>query len=418
MLDKRPVFIGMPFANDERVQIALRYMDFKGQHPCHRHSLKNQFLSNGEIMEKKHLILWAALTSALGVFNAHAEGLYTYALIDGGIASTRISGPNLPAVSSKSEFITGGYAPTFVGMTYEKAASGGLTVGGKLEQGFLISPANGSNSRYFFGNGELFNREANIYIKSAAGTFAMGTQPNFAFKTVLIGEPRSGSNFGSSLAMIDIKGGLPTVDDAAISYTSATFNGFSLAGQYVPETKSAKACDSCYNVKSGSRVSVSYAQEDIKFGLATYDSSVLTSTQAPSATIKSSGSIASGAYKMGVITLKGIFASQKNPDMGLSTTMKTTGLGGSYAVSGETTLDFGVYQSKAGALNVATTGAGAQHKLTKELTLYGQVAKVQNKSTDTSKGFINFAGPSVLTDDLLKGQTANTVNVGLLLALF
>ena len=369
-------------------------------------------------MKKTQLFPMLAVAGAALATQAQAEGLYTYALIDGGIASTKISGSaTLPTPAKKTEFVTGGYAPTFVGMTYEKAASGGLTVGGKLEQGFLIAPADGTNSRYWFGNGELLNREANIYIKGGFGTVAVGTQPNFAFKTVLLGEPRAGSNFGSSLAMIDIKGGLGTVDDAAISYTSKDLGGLVFAAQYVPETKS-KTCAGCSNVKSGTRASVAYSADKLKFGIAAYDSTVFTSTTAPSPTLKASGTIASGAYGMGSFTLKGIYASQKNPDGGLTSSMTTSGVGGSYAMTGETTFDLGVYTSKAGTLNVATTGVGVQQKLTKELTLYGQVAKVNNKSTAANTAFINFAGPTILTDALLKGQTADTINVGLLLALF
>ena len=87
-------------------------------------------------MNSSQLFRLLALAGSVLATQTQAEGLYTYALIDGGIASTKISGSApLPTPAKKSEFVTGGYAPTFVGMTYEKAASGGLTVGGKLEQG-------------------------------------------------------------------------------------------------------------------------------------------------------------------------------------------------------------------------------------------------------------------------------------------
>ena len=53
--------------------------------------------------------------------------------------------------------------------------------------------------------------------------------------------------------MINIKGDLSTVDDAALSYTSVAVNDLTFALQYVPETKTAKSCDTCYDVKTGSR---------------------------------------------------------------------------------------------------------------------------------------------------------------------
>ncbi len=351
---------------------------------------------------------------ALTMLGAHAEGLYTYALIDGGLANTTITG----GTGSKTEFVTGGYAPTFAGLTYEKAMNGGLTVGAKLEQGFSITPADGTNSRYAFGNGDFLNREANLYIKSSAGTFVVGTQPNIAFKTVLIGEPRAGSNFGSALAMIDIAGGLGTVDDAALSYTSPAMGGFTLSAQYVPETKSKLACDTCYGVKSGNRASLSYSAGNLNVGVATYSSDTLTSTTTTDSQ-RTSGSIISGSYKVGAITFKGIMASQKANAAYISKPLKTTGVGGAYAWSDKTTFDFGTYKSTsdAGGLSVTTVGLGAQHKLTKELTLYGQQASVKNSST-TGIAFFNFAGPMVTDNVLTTGKTANTTNIGLLYGFF
>ena len=343
-------------------------------------------------------------------FNAQAEGIYAYALVDGGMASTRISGSG--TTGSKTEFVTGGYAPTFAGLTYEKALSGGLTVGAKLEQGFLIAPVPGSNSRYWFGNGDVLNREANIYIKSDAGTFVVGTQPNFAFKTVLMGEPRAGSNFGSALAMIDIAGDLGTVDDAALSYTSPAMSGFTLGAQYVPQTKSASTPGGT-DVKSGTRLNLAYSSGGLNLGIANYSSAIL------GATPKASGTILSGNYKLGDFTLKALSTSQKTATTYSSSALKTTGIGGAYALSGKTTLDMGTYSSTSavGGLKVNTLGFGAQYKLTKELTLYAQQAKVNNKST-SGGAFINFAGPTVLTDSLSAGQTANTTNIGLLFAFF
>jgi len=355
----------------------------------------------------KQTLLAAAVAGACVA--SHAEGVYFYALIDGGIASTRISGA--APTASKTEFVTGGYAPTFAGVTYEKPVDGGLTVGGKLEQGFLIAPVDGSGSRYWFGNGDLFNREANVFIKSDVGTFVMGTQPNFAFKTVLVGEPRAGSNYGSSLAMIDIAGGLSTVDDAALSYTSNSINGLTLAAELVPQTKNMSG-----ELKSGTRLSATYSSGPLSAAVGFYDNTNFTA--AAPATTKANGTIASGAYKLGDVTIKGIMAGQKTATGAAS--MNTTGFGGAYALTANTTLDAGIYSTtmSGGALKINTTGLGVQQKLTKTLTLYGQVAKVDNKSSAANSGFINFAGPTVLTDTLAKAQSANTLNVGLLLALF
>lgn len=356
----------------------------------------------------------ALACTALATLASHAEGLYTYALVDGGMASTKISG-----ASNKTEFVTGGYAPTFAGLTYEKAVNGGLTVGAKLEQGFLIAPKPDTSSRFWFGNGGFLNREANVYIKGPVGSFVVGTQPNMAFKTVLLGEPRSGSNYGSALAMIDIVGDLGTVDDAAISYTSLPLSGLTLGAQYVPQTKSSKptCTETCSDVKSGTRLSLSYAAGPLNLGLASYSSTLFTSSSS-AATTKASGSIASGSYKMGAATLKAVYASQKIE--GSLATMTTSGAGGAYALTPDLTLDAGVYKSTSatGAMKVLTTGVGGQYKLTKELTIYTQLAEVHNKGGTGGSAAINFAGPTVQDLFLSPGKKASTLNAGLLYAFF
>jgi predicted porin len=376
----------------------------------------------GIIMKKFFkLTVLAAATVACA---AQAEGLYTYALVDGGVASTRVTGS-----ASKTEFVTGGYAPNFVGMTYEKPTQGGLTVGVKMEQGFTINAARNNvsnsttNTHFAFGNGDFLNREANIYVKSnEIGKFVVGTQPNLPFTTVLLGDPRHGSNYGSALATISGKGGLTTVDDAAIGYTSNSFNGLTLAGQIVPESRTSAYANTngfSYTVKSGTRVAATYAKDALTFGVAGYDDTNFTSTST-SATVKTSGTIASLVYKMGAATLKGIYASQKNP-MPFSnnvTSVKTTGVGGNYALTGSTVVDAGYYTATGDAgYKLNTLGLGIQHALTKELKLYVQAAKVDNKGSSGSEGY-NFTWSTVQTGVVGVGGTANTLNAGLLLALF
>jgi len=356
---------------------------------------------------KKNALQLLALT-ALGVstLTAQAEGLYTYALIDAGIASTKISGLNPPATPSKTEFVTGGYAPTFAGMTYEKGLAGGLTVGGKLEQGFLLS-ADSNGKNYGFGNGDILNREANIYIKSTAGTFIFGRQPNAAFKTVLLGDPRSGSNYGSSLSIINIQQGLSTVDDAALTYISTPMGGITGTLEWVPESKAATTG----NLKSGNRASVQYAGSAMNIGLATYTDTKYTSS---TATANASGNIASATYKISAATLKGIYATQKTTPS--SSSVNTQGFGGAYELTGSTTLDAGLYSSSGGTIKLSTSAMGVQHKLTKELSLYAQYANVQNKGTSST--YSNFTWTTVFQNTVGVSQTAKTLNAGLLLALF
>jgi predicted porin len=325
--------------------------------------------------------------------SAQAEGFNFYALLDGGIASTSISHGG----GSKTEFVTGGYAPNFMGMSSEKTLGNGLSAGFKLEQGFLLNAKDGTY--WWFGKDSLFNRQANLYVKGGFGTVTAGTQGNLAFSSVLLGEPRAGSNYGSALASIAIDGGLGTVDQGAIAYTSPTVNGWTGAAAYVPETAS---------VKSGERYSVTYASKDYAATLAGYANDLGAS--------KAKGYVAGASYKLGALTVKGLFMNQDNGST--LANLETYGAGGSYAVTPELTADFGLYKSSdsAASYKTSTFAVGLQYKFLKDLVVYGQYANVKNQ--DVKDAAFNFAGPTLLTGSVAAGQTASTVNVGLLYSFF
>lgn len=341
-------------------------------------------------------VLMASLATA--GLSTHAEGINFYALLDGGMAYTSISGAGTTA--SRTEFVTGGYAPNFAGITGEKALDKGLTAGFKLEQGFLLnSRADGVSSRFFFGDDSLFNRQANLYVKNSSGTFAVGTQGNIAFNSVLLGDARFGSNFGSSLAAVVITGGLGTIDNGSLSVTTAPMSGFTLAAQVVPQATTA--------TKSGQRFSATYGGKDLSATAATYTNKSIDTTP------DGSGTVLGAAYKMGAFTLKGLNVSQKNAS---TDTLKTNGLGGAYALTAETTLDFGVYKSTKTSYSMNTTAVGAQYKFLKDLTLYGQYASVKNNGTLATP--YNFAPPTIISGNVTAGQTATTINVGFLYSFF
>ena len=203
----------------------------------------------------KQSILLTSL-STIGM-SAHADGISFYALIDGGMAATSIRGAG---GTGRTEFVTGGYAPNFAGMTGEKSLGSGLKGGFNVEQGFLLNKNPTTDSRYFFGPDSLANRQANVFLSGGYGTVKLGTQANIAFKSVLLGDARFGSNYGSSLASIVIDGGLGTVDTSALSYTSPVLSGFTLAASLVSSQRDTGSP----NVKSGSRVS---AVEGNRIGL-------------------------------------------------------------------------------------------------------------------------------------------------------
>ncbi len=336
-------------------------------------------------------------TLSLAAAQAYADGPYVYALVDGGMASSKITGGTTS--TSKTEFVTGGVVPTFVGMKLDKSMDG-ITVGVQLEQGFTLNTP--GSSYYFFGNGDVFNRQKNIFVKSAAGTVVLGVQPNIAFGTVLMGDPRGGSNYGSALAMIDGNGGLGTVDNASISYTAPTVSGLTVAGQYVPESKSGSA--------KGSRLVATYAAGDVKVGVSTY-------TDTATGVKDSTGTIFSGNYKIGSFTLKGISASQKSNTF--TSALTTNGVGGEYALSSKVALDVGYYNAKSSVstFKVDTTAAGLYYSITKDLKFYTQYAVVENKGRANGVGW-NFAGPTLFPYAFDAGKKATTLNAGLILAYF
>ncbi len=368
------------------------------------------------------------LVSSVGAYAA--DGVSFYALIDGGVASSNISGKSLPTPSSKTEFVTGGYAPTFAGLKYEKAIEGGIVAGAQLEQGFLLTPDN-SGDRWGFGNGNILNRQANLYLKGSLGNLVVGTQPNIAFNTVLLGDPRFGSNYGSSLAMIDIGGKLNTVDDASISYTAPTFSGLTLAGQVVTQSKTTSVPagvgfgqgPSGSGINHGARASATYTYEKFTGGLAYYTSTIPgTANSDPTKSISSSrdsGTILALTYKLEPVTLKFIGADQKVAATS-SYDLKTWGLGAVYALGAKTTFDAGYYESKVdvGNIKTKTYAAGVQYKLTSNIALYGQLARVEAKGDAGTSAPFNFTWTTTLTNFLSAGQTASTANVGLLFSFF
>jgi len=354
----------------------------------------------------KHTILLASLSAFGTQAHAAADGFNFYGLIDGGMVSTNIKGAG---GTSRTEFVTGGYAPNFVGMTGQKSM--GKNKGGfQLEQGFLLNnnPGATNNSRFFFGPDSIFNRRANVYVEGDFGTVRLGTQGNIAFgNTVLAFDPRSGSNYGSALAAIDIDGGLATIDTAAFSYTSPVMSGWKFAASLVGSQRANPTA----SVTSGYRGSVNYGTGPFSASFSFYKNE----TKSVPATPDADGHILGAAYKFGAFTMKGLYADQKTaarPDQ------KTYGVGGTYDVSPVLTLDAGIYNSKdSGAgYKQKTLGFGGQYKIIKDLSLYAQYANVKNDSTAAAS--FNFAGPTIQPGAITAGQKATTINVGALFAFF
>jgi len=354
--------------------------------------------------ERKYLV-GLCLVGAMST-QAQAQGLSFYALLDGGIANTKVSGG--VTQPGKTEFVTGGYAPTFAGIKGEKSLGSGYAGGFQLEQGFLLNPD--SSKPWFFSDTKgLFNRRANVYVKSSAGTLTLGTQGNAFFSSLLSVEPRAGSNFGSSLATIagDGQSYMGTVDKGAVSYASPVMSGVSVTAQYLPANVST-------DVKSGHRFGVNYAKDSLTLTAATYTTDI--AATAPAVDYTRTGALAGGAYKLGDFTLKGMWVKQTT--QGFSN-LKTTGVGGLYQLTPALGIDLGVYESKdaAAGYQASTVGTGVQYQFIKDLTAYAQYSNVKNKGTIAAA--YNFAPPMAVDNGTLGvGQTGSTISLGLLYGFF
>jgi hypothetical protein len=356
----------------------------------------------------KHQIKHIASLCLLGVAasQVHAEGFNFYALLDGGIASTHLSGGAAGTSKTGTEFVTGGYAPNFLGITSEKSLGQGFVGGFKLEQGFLLNPSSTAKPGFFSDLSGLFNREANLYIKSESGTLTVGTQGNAFFSSLLSVDPRSAPNFGSSLAVTVVDGGTGTNDKGGISYQSPSMSGLSFKVGYMPSNFSE-------NIKTGTRFSLKYEKGPFMVTAASYNTEM---TSAPD--YRKTGTLAGGSYKVGDVTLKLMSVKQTNPTY---KDLQTLGYGGAYQLTPTLAVDFGIYDSKDGATGYKTNtiGTGVQYKFLKDLTAYGQYSTVKNTGTQTAA--YNFAPPMAVDSgagSLTANQTGNTLNIGLLYGFF
>jgi predicted porin len=297
-------------------------------------------------------------------------------------------------------------------MKFEKSSEG-ITAGLQIEQGFLLNQVAGHNAGFgytYSGNeaskNELLNRQRNLYVKGGFGTVVLGMQPNIAFKTLFIGDPRGGSNYGSSLTAVVGDGGLSTIDNSAVSYTSPAISGFTFGAQYLGQSGDTDG------VKKGSRVTATYSDGKFTAGVASYSTELQDTTKK-----NSTGTVVAANYKLGDFTLKGLTVSQKNNSY--TSTFTTDGFGSTYALNPKTTLDFGYYTTKnsdSSSYKVNTTAFGAYYKLMKDLTAYGQYAVSDNKGAATASW--NFCYEQLATPTITTGQKATAINVGLMFSFF
>jgi hypothetical protein len=149
--------------------------------------------------------------------------------------------------------------------------------------------------------------------------------------------------------------------------------------------------------------------------------------------VSSKGTVLGTTYTTGPLTGKLLGVSEYTS--GTWDALNTIGAGGSYAIAPKTVADFGIYQEKDSKANykMNTVAVGVQQEMFKGLKVYGQIANTQNKGTSTPsyKGNYNFTSyipadssngssgaAASLPSSLGTGQTAQSINFGLLYAFF
>ncbi len=176
-------------------------------------------------MFKKSLVTIAAL----GAFAGSAfAGVTLYGTVDGGFQYTnsKVKGEKSESAFKLADGI--GSANKF-GIKGEEKISDDLSVGFKLENGFHV--ANGAMKP-----GVLFDREAVLYVKSVAGTLAVGREGAISSGDGMFGQ------FGSKVAAYSngrgevqgMKWTLAKVDrmNQTLTYESPKFGGVKVLAQY------------------------------------------------------------------------------------------------------------------------------------------------------------------------------------------
>ena len=384
-----------------------------------------EFFMKSSIFKRTAIV--AALAAIGSVAHAADESpYYFYGLLDGGLASVSIKGGSTAQDGTTTAFVTGGYAPNFVGVKGTKSQDG-YTAGFQIEQGFLLNPSSTTSDWGYGATNSLFNRQANLFVGGQFGKLTLGTQPNIAFNSVLAADPRAGSNFGSALQSVSADGPLSTIDVGALNYTTPTFVGLTASTTVVPSTNQGLYNTSNGSYSSGYRANVNYSG----FG-ATATAAYFANNN--TGYLASKGTILGATYKAGPATAKVLAVSEYTS--GTFDALNTVGIGGTYAITGKTVADFGVYQAKDTKINyqMNTVAIGIQQELFKDLKVYGQIANTQDKGTSTPnfKGNYNFTSfipaeaynttstgnAANLPASLATGQTAQTINIGLLYAFF
>jgi len=381
-----------------------------------------------------------ALVAALATvgFAAHADGnlpFNFYALLDGGVTSTKITGGGVATNGTTTEFNTGNLAPNFFGITASKKVDG-LEAGYKLEEGFLLSDAS-TNTSAFGPTGpsnKLFNRQANLFVAGDFGKFSLGTVTDSVFDGLLATDPLN-TSYGSAVQGILGTGG-GSIVTGALRYDTAKYNGFSASVTYKTSTSGATNGSNNGSTGTGTRISALYQANGLTASLGhwldngtgttstatTYNITTgVATTNVPTNAITGqadSGSYGGLAYSFGKLTVNGNYMRvTQNETLQESTgSLNVTGLGGSYAIDSKSNIGIAFHTYKDGGTlngtNVSAVAALYTYEFIPGMKAYGLLTSLKDSSTGTS-AFGYYTGGNSNAGALLANQTAQIMSIGL-----
>lgn len=180
-------------------------------------------------MFKKSLAVVAVLGAFAGA--SFAANVQIYGDVDPGFQYSYMKAKTLDKKDS-FKMIDGADSAGKIGIKGEEKISDNLAVGFKLENGFDIKSGKFDNNE-----SRLFNRESIMYVKSAAGTFAVGREGGLASGFGMFGKfggavSAVSNGYGDAPGLKFVMGDTFKRYDNSITYQSPNFAGVNLLAQY------------------------------------------------------------------------------------------------------------------------------------------------------------------------------------------
>ncbi|SEI15614.1 porin [Paraburkholderia hospita] len=332
----------------------------------------------------------AHVATALGVCvcSTHAEAqsnVTLYGIVDSGFFySSKSIDSSGNSAGKKFALIDSGLSPSQFGLKGTEDLGGGLKLDFDLESGI-----NMTNGGYNSSNGNFFGRQAWMQLRSDIGNVKMGLQFSPFFLTLYDLDPRGLAPFGTSVVhYIDNVVGTGLANANAISYTSPVIAGLQASVMYA-----FGGTPGDFQAGQQYSASVKYDNGSLLLAASIYNGNAggtAASTPVPT-TVEFAGRMIGGGYRFGKLTVKASYTSYK---VAGAMSNNVWGGGADFLATPEIDVNAGVWYAsdRNNTANHSLLGsAGINYYLSKDTTLYGQVAVVNNHGAMTTGLSVNGA---------------------------